>query len=56
MSFVQCLGGWCKRRESCAHYHAPPLQDHEPSERLCPPGEDQPEPIKPARETTGEMR
>jgi hypothetical protein len=49
MSLVPCMGGWCKRREACAHYVAPTLPGREPSERLCPPGEDQPEPIKPAK-------
>lgn len=32
-----CMGGWCNRRENCAHYG--PL-DKEPSERLCKGGID----------------
>ena len=31
------MGGWCNRRENCAHYG--PL-DKEPSERLCKGGID----------------
>jgi hypothetical protein len=55
VSLVPCMGGWCRERDRCAHHHAPVVRLPVP-ERLCPPGEDQPEPIKPARETTGEMR
>ncbi len=31
-----CLGGWCTRRDKCAHYHA---DSAEIAERLCQPGE-----------------
>lgn len=29
-----CLGGWCQRRDKCAHY-ADPTARHNPAERLC---------------------
>lgn len=31
-----CMGGWCSRREKCAHYHA---DSDDIAERLCQPGE-----------------
>jgi hypothetical protein len=33
-----CMGGWCTKRDHCAHYHA----EHrgQPAERLCVPGAD----------------
>lgn len=34
-----CMGGWCTRRDSCAHYHAA-SEGQTPAERLCPPGHD----------------
>lgn len=34
-----CAGGWCTRRDHCANYHAASV-DQQPSERLCPPGQD----------------
>ncbi len=34
-----CLGGWCALRDHCPHYHAT-TASHDPSERLCYPGED----------------
>lgn len=40
-----CMGGWCRSRAGCANYHA---TGHEPAERLCPKGQDFPEPIKAA--------
>jgi hypothetical protein len=42
MTILQCMGGNCGPRDSCAHYHAPPVPGIEPSERLCGPT---PEPI-----------
>jgi hypothetical protein len=33
------MGGWCAKRDHCAHYHAFGA-DQQPSERLCPPGRD----------------
>lgn len=40
---VACMGGWCAKREACAHYHA---QDRRyPIERLCG-AHDEPEPIR----------
>lgn len=33
-----CMGGWCRLRHHCPHYHAENRSD--PSERLCYPGED----------------
>lgn len=33
-----CMGGWCTRRDHCAHYHATDRTN--PAERLCPPGQD----------------
>lgn len=35
------------RLESCAHYWAPPLGQHDPAERLCGRGKDRPEPVQP---------
>ena len=41
---IQCMGGWCRSRNECAHYVAPPIKGMAPRERLC--GEqEQPEPI-----------
>lgn len=38
MTAPACMGGWCRRREDCARYHA---QNREaPVERLCEPGQD----------------
>lgn len=31
----QCMGGWCHRRVTCAHYHAPNQDGITPAERLC---------------------
>ncbi len=34
-----CMGGWCLRRSSCAHYHATGITRHHAEDaRLCPPG------------------
>ena len=33
-----CLGGWCRIREGCDHYHADDRAH--PAERLCIPGRD----------------
>lgn len=38
-----CMGGWCRSRAGCANYHA---TSGEPAERLCPSGQEWPEPIK----------
>jgi hypothetical protein len=46
---VQCMGGWCKKREQCAHYWAAPLRMRAPVERLCEPGHDDPEEISTGR-------
>lgn len=44
MIILQCMGGWCTKREHCAHYHAPPVPLLSPAERLC--GQfDTPEPL-----------
>lgn len=32
---VQCMGGWCTKRDKCAHYVAAPINGREPVERLC---------------------
>lgn len=45
MKIVQCMGGWCGSRESCAHYHAPPLPGTRPAERLCERGQPE-EPVR----------
>ena len=37
-SLVACMGGWCRKREHCAHFHA--IDRSSPSERLCMPGQD----------------
>lgn len=39
MNIPQCQGGWCTRRERCAHYHAPMLAYLRPADRLCEPGQ-----------------
>lgn len=33
-----CLGGWCRIRDNCPHYHAAVRLD--PAERLCDRGSD----------------
>jgi hypothetical protein len=33
-----CMGGWCTKRDHCAHFHADDRR--EPAERLCVPGSD----------------
>jgi hypothetical protein len=38
MELKACLGGWCRRRQNCANYHADDRSD--PAERLCEPGHD----------------
>ena len=42
---LQCMGGWCRQRASCAHYVAPPVPGREPAERLCGP-EEKREPVR----------
>lgn len=39
MKIVQCMGGWCGSRESCAHYVAPRVPGVAPAERLCERGQ-----------------
>jgi hypothetical protein len=34
---TQCMGGWCQKRERCAHYGAPMRFGREPIERMCGP-------------------
>ena len=48
---VQCMGGWCRSRESCAHYTAPEIPGRPPAERLCERGKEQPV----RRQERGEM-
>ena len=43
-TIVRCLGGWCARRDECAHYHSRGIDGREPIERLCG---DVSEPVKP---------
>ena len=38
MSTPACMGGFCRKRDRCAHYHADDRR--EPAERLCMPGAD----------------
>lgn len=33
-----CMGGWCAKRDHCAHFHAD--ERRQPAERLCVPGVD----------------
>ncbi len=40
MSVIACMGGWCKKRNHCDHFHA--RNTARPVERLCPHGEDDP--------------
>jgi hypothetical protein len=49
MTVGQCMGGWCRERDKCAFYVAPPLPGRMPAERLCG-AVDEPEPIKSARD------
>ena len=46
MSMTQCMGGWCKKRGDCRNFWAPKVAGVEPVERLCPKGQDEPEPIR----------
>jgi len=46
MSMPQCMGGWCRQRNNCRNYTAPLQHGVEPVERLCPKGQDEPEPIR----------
>ena len=39
MTIQSCMGGWCTKRDHCAHFHAA-SEDQTPSQRLCPPGHD----------------
>ena len=48
-ALLQCMGGWCDRRETCAHFNAPP-NGRPPVERLCAPGKDEPYPFIVIRE------
>lgn len=34
----QCMGGWCRKRDYCEHYHA--SDNRAPVERMCEPGRD----------------
>lgn len=43
-----CMGGWCRSREKCAHYHVPASLRHSPVERLCGQAE-QPQPMRVVR-------
>ena len=45
-NFVPCMGGWCRRRDECAHYIGPHAHGLKPAERLCAPGFDDPELIR----------
>lgn len=47
MTIVACMGGWCRRRNSCQHYHAERSQAV--SERLCEKGRDEPESMRDTR-------
>lgn len=42
---LQCMGGFCGRREACAHFHAPEIPGREPAERLCGRGDEDPQPM-----------
>lgn len=37
MATASCMGGWCRRRDSCAHYVTDDRRV--PVERLCEPGQ-----------------
>jgi hypothetical protein len=43
----QCMGGWCQQRDKCANYTAPVQWGTKPAERLCEPGKDDPDYIRP---------
>jgi len=50
MTLPACMGGWCRRRDECADYHA--TYRALVAERLCPPGEDKPErPVRIVRQS-----
>lgn len=49
---VPCMGGWCLERAGCANYYA---QGLEPAERLCPAGQDWPQPIRVIERTQREQ-
>lgn len=47
---TQCMGGFCRSREHCAHYWAPPdvrggYVIVPPVDRLCPRGQEKPVPV-----------
>jgi hypothetical protein len=42
---VQCMGGWCKKREQCAHFWARRMNYRKPVDRLCGKFVEEPEPI-----------
>ena len=44
MTIIPCMGGWCPRREQCAHYHS--TAQMYPAERLCPKDSEYPEPMR----------
>lgn len=41
-SVVACMGGWCNKRQECAHYWS---KSTARSERLCERGKDEPMPM-----------
>jgi hypothetical protein len=43
---VPCQGRACNSRGICAHFYAFSLPNREPVDRLCPPGEEEPESIE----------
>lgn len=45
MQIVACQGGFSESRAICAHYYSPGIPGRDPVDRLCPPDEDQPEPM-----------
>ena len=63
MTLQSCMGGWCAKRDHCAHYHSA-SPDQEPAQRLCAPGQTgayvplnfNPQPVEPAEtETENDM-
>ncbi|MEY4635645.1 MAG: hypothetical protein RJA55_1443 [Acidobacteriota bacterium] len=46
MTIMQCMGGWCRSRDKCAHYVAAGIPGRAPVERLCEPRLDEPQTMK----------
>jgi hypothetical protein len=52
---VPCMGGFCGRRDSCAHFHADSW-GMQPAERLCARGLERPMPVRRAMRTEDQQQ